>query len=290
MMEKIKKLFGGIDLTWKKLIIFSIIAGVYTALMAIIPQLHFTSFNTIAVTFEVWILFGIFIIMNSKSNKDSALKCFVFFLISQPIVYLLQVPFSWQGWNLFGYYKYWFIWTILCLPMGYIGYYMKKNKWWGYLILFPMILLTAFSYLTYLSYFMFSYPKYILIVLFCIIAMILYPIVIFENKKIKTIGVIISSLIIIAVSVLCLLNSYTYSTEILAEGEENHFDDTYKVYLKDCKYGEVKIVYLQEIEEYMVHADFKKEGNTKLILEAPNGEKVEYDLVIKRDTYKIDKI
>ena len=32
-----KKLFGGIDLTWKKLIIFAIIAGVYTAIMALSP-------------------------------------------------------------------------------------------------------------------------------------------------------------------------------------------------------------------------------------------------------------
>ena len=154
-----KKLFGEIDLTWKRVIIFAVLAGVYTALTTIIPGLKDTSFHTIAVTFEVWILFGIIIIMNSKSNKDSALKCFIFFLISQPLVYLLQVPFSYQGWNLFGYYKYWFIWTVLCLPMGYIGYYIKKDKWWGYLILFPMILMVAESYAKYLSDFMFAYPK-----------------------------------------------------------------------------------------------------------------------------------
>ena len=123
-----KKIFGGIDLTWKKLIIFSILVGIYTAIVATVPALKYTSFHTIAVTLEVWIFFGIFIIMNSKSNKDAALKCFVFFLISQPLIYLLQVPFSWQGWRLFSYYKFWFIWTILCLPMGYIGYYMKSDK------------------------------------------------------------------------------------------------------------------------------------------------------------------
>lgn len=78
-MKKIKKFFGNIDLTWKKLIIFAIIAGVYTALMAIIPIAKDTSFSDLVATFEVWILFGIFIIMNSKSAKESALKCFVFF-------------------------------------------------------------------------------------------------------------------------------------------------------------------------------------------------------------------
>ena len=93
-MEKLKKLFGGIDLSWKKIIIFAIIAGVYTAIMAILPIAKDTSFADITISFEVWILFGIIIIMNSKSAKDSALKCFLFFLISQPLVYLIQVPFA----------------------------------------------------------------------------------------------------------------------------------------------------------------------------------------------------
>ena len=79
-----KKIFGNINLTWIKVIILAIIAGVFTAAMAIIPEVKDTSFSDLTVTFEVWVLLGIFIIMNSKSAIDSALKCFVFFLISQP--------------------------------------------------------------------------------------------------------------------------------------------------------------------------------------------------------------
>lgn len=288
-MKNIKKLFGEIDLTWNKLIIFAIIAGVYTALIAIIPQLHYTSFNTITVSFEVWILFGIIIIMNSKTAKDSAFKCFVFFLISQPLVYLLQVPFSWQHWNLFSYYKYWFIWTILCIPMGYIGYFIKKGKWWGYLILFPMILLTAFEYMTYLAYFTFSYPKYLLICIFCIGTMIIYPLYLFEKKNIKIIGVIISSLLIIVISIYGFINPYHYKTQIMANGEKYKFDDTYKVYLEDNKYGKAEIIYLNNIEDYIIKVDFVKEGKTKIILEDATGNKKIYNLDIKRDTYKISE-
>lgn len=284
-----KKLFGGVDLTWKKLIIFAIVAGIYTALMAIVPIFRYSSFETIVSTFEVWIFFGIFIIMNSKSNKDSALKCFVFFLISQPIIYLLQVPFSWQHWNLFSYYKYWFIWTIFCLPMGYIGYYMKRNKWWSYLILFPMIVLTAYEYMTYLIYFTFSYPKYILICLFCICALIVYPLYIFENKKIKLCGVVISSLLIIIVSIFGFMNPMHYKTQIMSNGKKHKFDDTYKVYLENDKYGKVEIIYLKNIGNYMVQAEFVKEGKTKMTLEDVNGNKKIYNLDIKRDTYKIDE-
>lgn len=151
--------------------------------------------------------------MNSKSNMDSALKCFVFFLISQPLVYLIQVPFSWQGWNLFGYYKYWFVWTVLCFPMGYIGYWMKKDKWWGYLILLPMIVMTAGSYSAYFSDFLFSMPRYILISLFCACVMIIYPAAIFSNKKIKTVGAVISVVAVVAITIVSMINPPVYSTE-----------------------------------------------------------------------------
>ncbi len=289
MRKAIKKLFGGIDLTWPMVIVAAIIAGAFTAAMAIIPELHYTSFNTITVTFEVWILFGIIIIMNSKSNLDSALKCFVFFLISQPLVYLLQVPFSWQGWGLFGYYKYWFIWTLLCFPMGFIGYYMKKNKWWGYLILLPMIVMTADSYSTYFSRFLFSLPRYSLICLFCACAMILYPVVIFDDKKIKTVGGALGGAAVIALTILCLLDPPVYSTEIMGSGNEHMFDDSYTAYLEDDKYGDVEIIYSDSLEEYMLHADFKRSGDTVLTLVSPTGEKTEYDIHIERDTYNITK-
>ena len=95
-----KKLFGELDLTWKKLIIFAIFIGVYTGVMAIIPSTKDTSFRDISISFEWWVLFGTLIIINSKSPLDSALKCFVFFLISQPIVYLVQVPFNPYGWGI----------------------------------------------------------------------------------------------------------------------------------------------------------------------------------------------
>ncbi len=122
-----KLLFGDINLTWQKLIIYAIITAIYTAIMATIPITKDTSFRDIAATLEWWILFGVIIICNSKSPIDSALKCFVFFLVSQPLIYLFQVPFSWQGWHLFSYYKYWFIITLLTIPMSYIGYYTKKD-------------------------------------------------------------------------------------------------------------------------------------------------------------------
>lgn len=289
MKKGIKKLFGGINLTWPKLIIAAVAAGVLTAAIAIIPIFRYTSFSAITVTFEVWILFGVLIIMNSKSNLDSALKCFVFFLISQPLVYLLQVPFSWQGWGLFGYYSYWFIWTILCFPMGFVGYWMKKDKWWGYLILLPMLVLTAYSYLTYFSDFLFSMPRYLLISLFCACALIFYPVVIFDNKKIKTVGAALGCAAVIAMTVLCFLKPPVYSTDIMSNGEEYRFDDSYTVSLADDRYGDVAIRYEESLQDYLLHADFKRSGDTVLTVVSPTGEKTEYDLHIERDRFDITK-
>lgn len=119
--------------------------------------------------------------------------------------------------------------------------------------------------------------------------MVLYPVLIFNDKRIQIAGAAISGVIIAALTVLCLLNPPVYSTEIMSNGEEHAFDDTYKVYLEDGKYGDVEIRYVESIEDYMVHADFKKAGNTKLTLEAPTGEKTDYDISIEKDRYEITK-
>lgn len=173
--------------------------------------------------------------------------------------------------------------------MGYIGYWMKKDKWWGYLILLPMIALTAESYMGYFSDFLFSMPRYILISLFCACAMTLYPLAIFENKKIKTVGAAIGGVAVIVITVICLLNPPMYSTEIMGNGKEYQFDDSYTAYLADEKYGDVEIRYDDGAEGYMLHADFKRAGDTVLTLVSPAGEKEEYDLHIELNKYEITR-
>lgn len=192
-----KKLFGGINLTWKKLIIFAILAGVYTAVMTLLPFTKDTSFRDIAVYLEWWILFGIIIICNSKSQLDSALKCFVFFLISQPLVYLIQVPFNDLGFGLFMYYKYWFLWTLACLPMGFIGYYIKKKNIISMIILLPMLLLIAFMGLGYYSSVVSNFPHHLLSLIACILMIIVIVCSLFDKTKYK---VILLSLVTLCVA------------------------------------------------------------------------------------------
>ena len=289
-MERIKKIFGGIELTWKKLIIFAIIAGAYTAIMAMLPIAKDTSFADITISFEVWILFGILIIMNSKSANDSALKCFAFFLISQPLVYLIQDVINHS--NLFlTYYRFWIIWTICTIPMGFIGYFMKKDKWWGLVILTPMLIFLGFHYSGFLGQTIYNFPYHLLSTLFCIITLLLYPICIFSNKKVKVAGTIISALIILTMSIIALFNNTTYNTVVLTNNGEAGavFDNTYTVYLEDSSYGDVSIKYDDGLEDYLIEAKFKKTGKTNLILEDSNRNKEIYEIDIKNNDFDINK-
>ena len=287
-----KKLFGGIEFTWKRLILFAVICGVYTGVMTLIPATKDTSFRDISITFEWWILFAILIIVNSKTPLDSALKVFVFFLISQPLVYLVQVPFSPDGFGLFRYYPAWFQWTLLTFPMAFVGHYMKKDKWWGLLILAPMLLFLGYHYVSFFGEAVHFFPQHLLSALFCAATLIIYPLFIFKDRRIRIAGLILSILILIAGSVYGFLDkrSHTYNTSFLSSGGDTcgiEYDDSYKVYLEDASFGEVHIGYEEGIECYLVYASFEKVGDTTLVLESPEGEKYYYDMTIGRDTYNI---
>lgn len=177
----LKKLFGGIDLNWKKLLIFAVTIGIYTGIMALLPFTKDTSFRDIAGSLEWWVLFGIIIITNSKSPTDSALKCFVFFLISQPLVYLVQAPFSPMGFGLFNYYTYRFILTLFTLPMGYIGYYIKKGNIWSFLILTPILIVLTDEGLSLLRGVINNF--HFLTFVFCFFEILILIMNIFDKRK-----------------------------------------------------------------------------------------------------------
>lgn len=290
-----KKLFGGLSITWGKLILFAVICGVYTGITTLLPFTKDSSFRDISISFEWWILFAILIIVNSKSPLDSALKVFVFFLISQPLVYLVQVPFHPDGFGLFRYYPAWFRWTLLTVPMAFVGYYMKKDKWWGLLILGPMMVFLGSHYEGFLREAVSFFPNHLLSAIFCAVTIILYPLGIFQNRKLRMAGLALGLVILLVFTVLALngAGSNTYSTDLLGSGGETagtEFDDTWTVSLEDDAYGKVSIRYEAQIEIYMVHAEFTKTGSTRLTLCSPEGENFVYSLDIGRDTYQIARI
>jgi len=287
-----KKLFGGLNITWPKLILFAVICGVYTGVMAMLPATADTSFRDISISFEWWILFAIILIVNSKSPLDSALKVLVFFLISQPLVYLVQAPFSPDGLGLFRYYPAWFRWTLLTFPMAFVGHFMKKDKWWGLLILAPMLLFLGWHYVNFCGEAVHFFPQHLLSALFCAATLIIYPLFIFKDRRIRIAGLVLSVAILLAGTVYAVLDqrSHTYQTSLLSSGGsvcEIEYDDSYTVYLEDPEYGDVSIGYEEGIQDYIVRAEFKKAGDTVLVLESPDGEQYLFDLTIGRSTYDV---
>ena len=297
-MKFMQKLFGGLKISWWKLIVFAVICGVYTGVMALLPMARDTSFQDISITFECWVLFAIILIVNAKSPLDSALKVFVFFLISQPLVYLVQVPFHEMGWQLFKYYPPWFRWTLLTFPMAFVGWYMKKDKWWGLLILSPMLAFVGYHYYGFFGEAVHVFPHHLLSAVFCAATMIIYPLFIFRNKKIRMVGLAISLALLVGFTVFSFLdgNDHAYHTQLLSSGGETcgiEYDDSYRVYLADESFGTVEIKYLEmdnpDDNFYIISAAFTDTGDTELILESPEGEKYVYDLYVGRDTYRVHR-
>lgn len=254
-----KKLFGEINLTWKKLIIFSILAGIYTAVMAILPITKDTSFRDIAIQLEAWILFGIIIVCNSKSPKESALKCFIFFLISQPLIYLLQVPFSSQGWHIFSYYGYWFKWTIACLPMGFVGYYIKKNNILSLIIILPALFLLTILGLGYLNQAINNFPHHLLSFIFCFALIIIIILNLFYKTKLR---IAAFSLIIISVIAYSLIRSGIVDSRFEVVKSLDNYDLSGQLQITAfiaTKHGDVNLIKLDD--SYNVKLNGIKGGN-----------------------------
>lgn len=289
----LKKLFGGIDLTWPKLIVFAVIAGVYTGIMAVLPAAKDTSFADISITFEWWVLFAMIIIMNCASAKEAALKCFVFFLISQPLVYLVEVPFSVLGWGVFVYYPPWFVWTLFTLPMAFVGWHIKHEKWYSVLILAVGLAFVGYHYQGFLHETLSYFPNHLLSAIFCAATMIIYPLYVFKDRRLKIVALVISAVIIVAMSIVAVTSEKAaYRTEVLYSGGEvgGEFDDTYTVAFEDESFGTAEIVWVDQIECYAVHVEMVREGSTKLFLTAPDGTVRVFVLDAGRDTYEIAEI
>ena len=206
------KLYGGINLTWLGVILYAVGTEALTTVFLVVPIFKDTSFMRMGETLEAWIFFAVIIIANTKSPLDSAFKTFVFFLISQPLIYLFQVPFSWQGWGLFQYYKHWFILTLCTFPAAYI----RKKNWLSLLILMPVLILLAYICEDGLKHVIHQFPNLLIMVMFCILQELLYLYTFTEKVSQKIVGVLIP-IVVIAVMVLNPKNVEFSSSQFLPD-------------------------------------------------------------------------
>ena len=178
-------------MSWKKVLIIAVISAVITAVLNCIPALKGTSFTAPAETLEIWIVIALFIILNCKGYKEAMAKTFVFFLVSQPLIYLIEVPFKAARWDLFSYYPYWALATVLTLPGAAIAYRVKKGDLLSALILSVAGGIMIFTGFSWLKSFLDSPPHHLIAAVFCLIGPFVMAIMLMKEKKSKIAAIIL---------------------------------------------------------------------------------------------------
>lgn len=202
-----KRLYGGLKMRWLTVVLFAVIAGAYTAAVMLIPRLSGTSFQDIAITYEWWVIFAVIIVVNCKKSWEAMLKCFVFFLISQPVVYTVEVLGGAlsldKAWI---YLQLWLPKIILTLPGGFIAYFCKKQTIPGSIVLGLGNTIQAVMGVFYLGMVIRNFPYHLLTVLLCFASIIWMSLFIQKSKKHRLIAIILpfvcTALICIAARIL----------------------------------------------------------------------------------------
>ena len=182
-MKALRKLFFGIRPTWPRVLLFAAATAVVTALALIIPAIADTSISNIGVAFECWFVFALLIILNCEKPLEAGMKTFVFFLVSQPLIYLLQVPFYFDGWRIFNYYPRWGLITLLTFPGAMVAWYVKKDKLWSALILSVATAYLAGSCVSYFRSCVWHFPYGLAAGLFCGVFAVVFILVLLKNRK-----------------------------------------------------------------------------------------------------------
>lgn len=186
MLKKIEKLFTQTKMTWTRVIVLSVICGIIPGLLMVPEILDRSSLQQPGISFEFWIFMALLIILNCEKPVEAGLKTFVFFLISQPLIYLVQVPFVAMRWQIFGYYPQWGMITLMTLPGGMIAWYVKKQNWLSVLILTAANAVLCYE-LPMMGYTTLNdFPRLLLTTLFIIAELLAFNIVFFKEKKHRT--------------------------------------------------------------------------------------------------------
>lgn len=274
-------LFGGIEMTWKRLLLLSVAAGIISGGLLCIPVLEDTSLTDNGTSFEWWIFLAIVIITNCKKPLEAACKTFIFFLISQPLIYLVQVPFCWLHWGIFGYYPEWFLMTLLTFPGAFLGWFVTKKKWYSLLILSPMLYMLAATCMGYLHGTLYVPPRHILTELFCVAVMFAPVLGIFEDKRLIIAGCVLNTALLTA----CFFTE-VYGQPFMScsmQGREIDPDMTYTATSSDEDI--VKLRYEDKYEPHGWQTEFYKRGTADITLTGEDGSRLVYEVTFGDDYY-----
>lgn len=282
-MDELKKIFREENITYKKVIIFSVICGIITGIIPLIGVLGKTSIHNVSVCFEMWIFLAMYIILKSKKPVEAGIKTFIFFLISQPLCYLVQVPFYRDGFGIFMYYPYWFKLTLLTLPGGMIAWYTKKENILSMLILSVANGLLVFELYTHFIELINKFPYQMLAVLFIIFELLFFINVIFKDKKKKIILYISLIVMLIPIIAIKYINNHSNIPQIKTAVLTLDEDVEYALIYKD---EEIDV----DIDGNMIIASGRDTGRYIFKIKDGNGNTIDMSFEVMDDGSNLEVI
>lgn len=195
-------------MSWLNVILFAAAAGVYTGIVMLFPALQETSFQDIGISYEWWVIFAVIVVVNCHKSWEAALKCFVFFLISQPVVYLVEIIAGSleleQGWRY--YYNFWLPMTFLTLPGGFIAYFCSRQTIPGSIVLGLGNTIQAFMGLVYFAMAAQNFPRHLLSALVCVASIFIMTLSIQKQRRNRLIAILLP---VVLVAILLVLMKLT---------------------------------------------------------------------------------
>ncbi len=270
------KLFGGLKMSWLTVILYAVGTALLTAIILMTPIFSDTAIHRVGETPEAWILFAVIIMANCKKPLESALKTFAFFLISQPLIYLFQVPFNMMGWQLFGYYRYWFIVTLFTFPVAFIGWFITKKNWLSVLIFAPVFVLLVWIGYGAIENPFSTFVQNLLIFLFCVFQILLYTYVFLPTVWQRLAGIAVP---VAAVGLYMIFGPGEMITEAYIQLPDGLDLSKYAVVeLADTELADVEVA---SIEADTLHIKSNKPGSSELTVK-DSGRTYRYTLEISK--------
>lgn len=241
--NKLNKLFFETKMTWLRVILLAVGSAVLTAAVLLIPPLAKTSASYLGVTPEAWFVFALIIVMNCEKPLEAAIKTFVFFLISQPLIYLLQVPFFDRGWEIFMYYPYWLKITVLTLPGAVVAWFVKKDN-----ILSALVLSVATGFIgavlaSAAVTVLYSFPGELIRTVFCLLEILVFIFVLLKNKRGRILCAVITLVIFAAVGYIRLGGHIgSVGVERYRASYELPVGHTWEIKSTDGQVGQIEVV------------------------------------------------
>lgn len=286
-MSETKKSLLKKPFSWGFVVCFAAVIGIVVGVLNCIPFLYDTSFTDPALTFDVWIPLAIFIILGSKNTLDAALKCFVFFLVSQPVIYLVKIAANVLAGGAIAeaFHQYfivyyigagWLTWTILTLPGGAIAYQVKRDN-----VPAAVILAVATGALVGLGLdkafrvLPANFPHHLLSVIFCIGMAFLLCFLVFKKKKTRAVTLCITAVTTIALTITLAILSGKPASSIQT------FDLGDKKTAVDCEVKNDKVATAKLIESNVLEIQTAEEiGDTVVKVTFKDGTTAEYRISV----------